>query len=418
LKKGHKAGTVREPREGYTEKILFRYRWLVLALFTLMQLTCSGASFSFGALAPFLKEGLDISRAQVGMFTSAIYLGYILMAIPWGRLADSIGPRKVLLVAPLLQGLAFLGFSQAPSFLLAWLAIFLAGAGYAAVTSSTVKGLVFWFPMRMRATAISIKQTGASVGGTLVALALPALALAFTWRAAAAAVGFTIIASAIICFLMYRDFPSQGLPAVSTPQRTRGLLQILKNRDIMLVSFVCIVYGMVQFSMITHLVLYIKESLLFTAVAAGTFLALAHACSGSGRVLWAIISDRLMGGRRREVLIMLGLIAALMLLVLSLWAAKMPTWLIYVTVAVLGATGMGWLGIQLTLVSELAGTEMAATGSAVAMTIGCIGNLVGPPVFGYLVDVTQSYTLSLQLLGSCTIAASLLLFFVKERKQA
>lgn len=114
---------------------------------------------------------------------------------------------------------------------------------------------------------------------------------------------------------------------------------------------------------------------------------------------------------------MLGLIAALMLLVLSLWAAKMPAWLIYVTVAVLGATGMGWLGIQLTLVSELAGTEVAATGSAVAMTIGCIGNLVGPPIFGYLVDVTESYTLSLQLLGSGTIAASLLLLFTKERKQ-
>jgi MFS family permease len=169
--------------------------------------------------------------------------------------------------------------------------------------------------------------------------------------------------------------------------------------------------------MTTYLVLYIKESLLFTAVAAGTFLALAQVCGGSGRILWAIISDRLMGGRRREILIMLGLIAALMLLVLSLWATKMPTWLIYVTVAVLGATGMGWLGVQLTLVSELAGTEVAATGSAVAMTIGCIGNLVGPPIFGYLVDVTESYTLSLQLLGSGTIAASLLLLFTKERKQ-
>ena len=410
-------GTVSKTGEEYTEGNLFRYHWLVLAVLTLMQLTCSGANFSLGSLAPFLKEGLDISRAQVGMFTSAIYLGYILMAIPWGRLADSLGPRKVLLVAPLLQGLAFLGFSQAPSFLLAWLAIFIAGVGYGAITSSTVKGLVFWFPTRMRATAIGIKQTGAPVGGALVALALPALALAFTWRAAVAVVGFTVIASAILCFLMYRDFPSQGAPAVPVPQKTGGLLQILKNRDIMLVSLVCTVYGMVQSSMTTYLVLYIKESLLFTAVAAGTFLALAQVCGGSGRILWAIISDRLMGGRRREILIMLGLIAALMLLVLSLWAAKMPTWLIYVTVAVLGATGMGWLGVQLTLVSELAGTEVAATGSAVAMTIGCIGNLVGPPIFGYLVDVTESYTLSLQLLGSGTIAASLLLLFTKERKQ-
>jgi ACS family hexuronate transporter-like MFS transporter len=406
------------PQKGvYDEETLLRYRWAVLAVLFLLQFTCSGVSFSFGPLAPFLKDGLGLSRAQVGMFTSAIYLGYILMAIPWGRLADSIGPRKVMLVAPLLQGIAYLGFSQAPSFVFALLAVFIAGVGYGAVTSSTVKGLVYWFPARMRATAIGIKQTGAPVGGALCALALPALTLAFTWRVSAAAVGFAVIASAIICFLIYREFPRQGLPGARVPQKRGGLVQVLKNRDIMLVSFISIVYGMVEFSMTTYLVLYIKETFLFTAVVAGTFLALAQVCGGSGRILWGVISDRLMGGRRREVLILLGIVAASMLLVLSLWAARMPTWLLYVTVAVLGVTGMGWLGVHLTLVSELAGRELAATGSAVSVTISCIGNLIGPPLFGYLVDVTQSYTLSLRLLGFCTIAAALLLLLVRERKE-
>jgi predicted MFS family arabinose efflux permease len=226
-----------------------------------------------------------------------------------------------------------------------------------------------------------------------------------------------VIASAIICFLIYREFPRQGLPGAGVPQKRGGLVQVLKNRDIMLVSFISIVYGMVEFSMTTYLVLYIKETFLFTAVVAGTFLALAQVCGGSGRILWGVISDRLMGGRRREVLVLLGIVAASMLLVLSLWAARMPTWLLYVTVALLGVTGMGWLGVHLTLVSELAGRELAATGSAVSVTISCIGNLIGPPLFGYLVDVTQSYTLSLRLLGFCTIAAALLLLLVRERKE-
>jgi MFS family permease len=124
-----------------------------------------------------------------------------------------------------------------------------------------------------------------------------------------------------------------------------------------------------------------------------------------------------LGGRRREVLILIGIVAALTLLVLSFWAAGMPTWLLYFIVAVLGVTGMGFLGVQLTLVSELAGSELAATGSAVSVTISCIGNLIGPPAFGYLVDVTQSYTLSLRLLGFCTIVAAFLLLMVRERKK-
>jgi len=147
-------GAMRAQNIVYDEATPLRYRWAILLVLFLLQLTCSGGSFSFGPLAPFLKEGMGINRAQVGMFTSAIYLGYILMAIPWGRLADSIGPRKVMLVAPLIQGIAYLGFSQAPSFLFALIAVFIAGIGYGAVTSSTVKGLVYWFPARMRATAL------------------------------------------------------------------------------------------------------------------------------------------------------------------------------------------------------------------------------------------------------------------------
>lgn len=408
---------MKEPGQESAPGSPLRYRWGVLVVLTLMQFTASGGSFSFGPLAPFLMEGLKISRAQVGMFTSALYLGYVLMAIPWGRLADSVGPRRVLLFAPFLQGIAFIGFSQAPSFLFAWLAIFIAGIGYGAVTSATVKGVVNWFPAKIRATAIGIKQTGAPVGGALGALALPALALAVSWRAAAAAVGFAIIAATITCFLLYRDSPNPAPPTASTTPKTGGLLQVLKSRDIMLVSFISIAFGMLEFCMTTYLVLYIKESLLLTTVVAGTFLAVAQVCGGSGRILWGIASDQLMGGRRREILIMLGLTGALMLLTLSLWAAKMPIWLIYVAIAIFGATGMGWLGVQLTLVSELAGTKLAATGSSVSITITCLGNLAGPPLFGYLADLTQSYTLSLRLLSGCAIIAALLLLLVHERKQ-
>ena len=118
----------------------------------------------------------------------------------------------------------------------------------------------------------------------------------------------------------------------------------------------------------------------------------------------------------RFELILIGIVAASILLVLSFCAAWMPIWLLYVTVALLGVTGMGWLGVHLTLVSELAGSELAATGSAVSVTISCLGNLAGPPIFGYLVDVTQSYTLSLRLLGFCTIVAALMLLIVHERK--
>ena len=55
-------------------------RWLILAVLTVTQIGASVAALSFGPLAPFLQETLNITRAQVGLCTSSLYLGCILVA--------------------------------------------------------------------------------------------------------------------------------------------------------------------------------------------------------------------------------------------------------------------------------------------------------------------------------------------------
>lgn len=131
------------------------------------------AVFAFGPLAPVLQENLGITRAQVGMFSSAIYLGMMFFGTHAGWLTDRYGIRLFLLVGPGALGLVFSIIALSHSFLLSLLVVFLAGIGYQFINPTTVKGLVLLFPPKLRATVLGVKQAGVSFGGAAVSSILP-----------------------------------------------------------------------------------------------------------------------------------------------------------------------------------------------------------------------------------------------------
>jgi len=141
------------------------YRWIILTLMFFLQASASMAVFSFGPLAPFIQASLGITRAQVGMFSSAIYLGMVLFGTHAGWLTDKFGIRLFLIGGPGVMGLIFLSLALTRSFIPALLIVFISGIGYQFINPTTVKTITQWFPPRMRGTAIGIKQSGISFGG-------------------------------------------------------------------------------------------------------------------------------------------------------------------------------------------------------------------------------------------------------------
>src|SRR3989475_13071268 len=73
-------------------------RWPTLALVTLAHALGALTALAVAPLAPFLLESLRLSRAQVGYFLPAVYLGGVLMALPAGWLTDRLGVRLTLVL--------------------------------------------------------------------------------------------------------------------------------------------------------------------------------------------------------------------------------------------------------------------------------------------------------------------------------
>jgi MFS family permease len=73
--------------------------------------------------------------------------------------------------------------------------------------------------------------------------------------------------------------------------------------------------------------------------------------------------------------------------------------------------------MNLVLASEFAGRENAGLAVGYAATISLIGNLAGPPLFGWMADISGSYSMSWWLMTVSAIVAVVLLFFIQEGKR-
>ncbi|MFC1935686.1 MFS transporter [Chloroflexota bacterium] len=409
-----------------TKEIAHEYRLMIIGVLWTAYVVIYLQRLSIGPLAPFLKEDMGITSTQVGSLMSATSFGYLLVIVPAGWAADRIGVRWLLVIGELVGGILIVGMFFSPSYWRALTIMTMVGFGSGCLMPATTKAVMTWFPMRERATAMGFKQTGVNVGGIITAMALPAVALALGWRFGFLFIAILAIAIGIFSFVMYKDPPMPAAPRsmhraahtdIARPAMGQLLIELLTSRDIWLVAIAGFALVLVEFAVIAHLVLYLTEALLFPVVAAGVILAVTEAGGALGKPGGGFLSDRFFGGSRRTVYILWGGIACAMCILITLWGATL-SWALYPILFTLGVTSIGWGGVHLTLVAELAGSELVGTATGVVSVITVVGMILGPILFGYIVDASDSYQLAwLSLTVFAAICVAALLFVREERRR-
>jgi len=294
----------------------------------------------------------------------------------------------------------------------------LAGLGMGCLAPATTKAVLLWFPVKERAAAMGFKQTAINLGGITTAATLPALALATSWHYGFLSIGIIAFLIGIISFFIYRQ-PKEVMTQASaaTTARKIPLREILNSRDLWLVLLTGFFVSFVEFAAMAYFVLYLQDVLLFAVVAAGFLLAMVEAGGAFGKPISGIISDRVFGGGRRVIYLLMCLFMALTCLAFAFLVPGTPRWILIALCLVFGVTAIGWGGISLTLVSEFAGKEAVGMVSSMSVAIVMLGNIIGPPLFGYIVDSTGSYRIAWQLLAVMGFIGMCLVFFVRENRR-
>lgn len=392
-----------------------RHRWTALSVIWVSQTVSAFILFAIPPVAPFLQADLNLTRAQIGLFISAMYVGVAVLSIPSGNLTDMFGVRRMLLSGTVLMGLLIILASQVRGFMEIFVFLSLLGVAYSSIPPSTSKGVIEWFPVEERAMAMGVKQTGVTVGGLIAAVTLPLLAVAFDWRYSLMLAGAAAIIIGASVSPLYREFRENSKFKPSVDWRNLG--EVFRYRNIVMISLVALVFGAVQLSFATYLVLYLKEVMGFGVVLAGLYLASANGAGTLARVVFGLISDRLFHGRRKIVLAISGCITTLMCSVLGLMPGGAYVWFVFMSVLILGFSAMGHNAVMITFVGESTCRELSGVAVGLLLTMISIGVIIGPPLFGYTVDLTETYSSAwLMLAFSMAAATALLTFFVKETK--
>ncbi|MGH7313197.1 MAG: MFS transporter [Candidatus Rokuibacteriota bacterium] len=381
-------------------------RWAILTLVTLAYAAAALAALAVAPLAPLLRDDLRLSRVQVGLLLPAVYLGGVLMSLPAGWLADRLGVRPTLALGVALTGALVALAAVSASLPLLLLCLVGAGFGFSVGNPATGKAVVEWFPPRERGVAMGVKQTGLTLGGIAGALLLPTLAVELGWRDALAIAGAFAALGGLAVAALYRS-PARkaGAPTAARP-RLRELGVFVARRGVRVLFAGAFLLSMMQSSLLAYFALYAKESFDVSAVAAGQLLALAQAGGTVSRLGGGLVSDRALGGRRRPGVVATALVGAGAFAALALGDA-LPRALLWILAPVAGVGAFGWVGLYFALVAEIGGARYAGLLTGVAVACAWSGVLVGPPLFGLVVEATGGYGVAWLLLAGIAVTVAI-----------
>ena len=395
------------------------FRWAILALVSVSHVIGASAQYGINTLAPFYQDELGLSRAQVGLFFSAFYLAMTGASFGAGWLADRWGVWKTTLQGHIFVGLCTAAAAFAPSFAWAFASFFLAGLGYSFLNPASTKGVMAWFYRDERATAMGIKQTGVPAGGFVTALLAPPLVLLIGWRGALAGLGILNFLFGFVFASLWREpvneieFGGDERATASAAKRPLNVWGFLPA------SFGTALFLIGQMSLLTYLPLYLKESMGFTAYWASQALAVAQGGAMIGRVGWGVASDRIFGGRRKIVLVIIGLLSVVLIAGLSVMTREAPLYLLVLIVFLAGLCIVGYQGVSYALIGELAGTTRTGAAMGLMITINAAAATLGTPLFGYIVDQTGSYAVAWRsLAGAIAFGCVGLTLLLKETQRS
>jgi ACS family hexuronate transporter-like MFS transporter len=335
--------------------------------------------------------------------------------MPSGLLVDFTGVRRMMSLAIGTMGLFLVLFSMATSFPIALAILLLHGLANGVISPAASKSIIGWFPTIGRATAMGIKQTGVNFGGIFAGFFLPILAILFSWRQSLAAVGLVEMASAILVYHLLREAPIRLAPGMTLAWGK--ILQMAKQRDMLVLGGIGFCFMASQFCYSTYLILFLTQEMKYPIVAAGRYFALSFFIGAVSRVLWSLASDYLLDGRRKGILFVIALVlffSSMVLGMISFFPALSP--LLTAAILAFGISGIGWNAIFLTIVGEAVDGESIGLATGVSYFFGFLGSVVAPPLFGLMVDRTETYGCAWLFLTLCAGAILVLLSFYREKK--
>jgi MFS family permease len=362
--------------------------------------------------------GLDLTMANLLM--SIFSLSGFLLAIPAGIVVHRIGPKRSGLVA---VGAVIVG---------AGLGAISSGAA-ALLASRTVEGLSFvfmmvvgpalvslWFSPEERGVPMGVFATWVPVGSLIILNAAPALESAFGWQSVwwfgclYGVFGFLVFWALVRLPRVVASTPAnpgqRGAGQGSSERLLSSVRTALANRNVWLLGLLFFCFTMVFPGFSNNMPTYLHTVRGYSLAQAALIVSLSSLATIVGCPLMGLLSDRI-GSRKKVYTAALLIVAVLWLLPYQLTGAAIPLFLVVFGLVAGAIPTM----IFASLPEVMERPELAGIGMGGVVMLQNLGLLLGPVMFGRIVQVSGNWALAGYAMIPITLLAVLIGWLVDVR---
>ena len=363
-----------------------------------------------GIALPSIMKDLGVDPTQAGFMVSAALFGMAFGAIFLGTLADRIGRRCSIVVCITLFSVftAVAGLTRDPMLFAA--SRFLAGLGIGGVMPNVVAHMTEYAPKKVRATMVTLMFSGYAVGGILAALLGKGLIESYGWQSVFFAAALPLLLIPFILKSLPESMPfllakgrhddlkriaarvepsyqpqasdqltvptkdkAQGAPTRQLFAEGRGFSTVM----FWTAFFMCLFMVYALSSWLTKLMAGAGHSL----GSALTFVLVLNVGAIVGAVGGGWLADRF------HIKTVLASMYALAAVSVSLLGFAMPQELLFIVVALAGASTIGTQIVANAYTGQFYPMAIRSTGLGFALGIGRGGAILAPIVIGVLVGL-------------------------------
>jgi MFS family permease len=338
--------------------------------------------YTLSALSPLLVVRLGLSATDLGVLWFVTFSVASLFAISGGHLTDRFGARAVLAGVCCAAALSLLVAGMAVSYVGLVVACALSGLAQSVANPATNLLVAKSVPVGQQGLVLGIKQSGVQVGQFLVGLAIPGAVLLFGWRGAL--LSCSLIAAVGLLLTVLIIPPVQRQSSTSAAQaRSR-----LDAKVRWMTAYGFLTGGLLQATNV-YLPLYAHETLDASLQKTGLIVAALGGLGVVARLAWGRLMDHVVGAR--GPLLWLAMISCVAMSSFTLTSAA-GEWLLWVGIVMFsfGVTASNVV-VMTAVVRDVRPEGIGRASGWVSLGLYA-GFMVGPLLFGVIVDVSGGFT--------------------------
>jgi ACS family hexuronate transporter-like MFS transporter len=381
-----------------------RFRWVICALLFAATAINYIDRQIIGVLKPTLQHEFGWSETAYGDIVFWFQAAYALGYISFGRIVDRIGARLGYAAAVGVWTIAHVAHAFVHTLAGFTLVRIGLGLGESGNFPGGLKAVAEWFPKKERALAVGVFNAGANVGAIITPLIVPAITLAFGWRAAFIVTGsFTLVWLAVWLAVYRRPQAHKRVSAAELayiesdpPEATEPVpwLKVLKTRETWLYAGTKFLIDPIWWMFLFWLPDFFAKRYHLDLKSFGPPLVVVYVLSDVGSVAGGWLSSSMMKrglgvnvSRKTAMLIF-----ALLALPVAFAARVDNLWLAVAIVGLATAAHQGFSANVYTLPSDLFPRGAVGTVVGVGGAAGGVGGMLMAKYAGWVLDKVGDYT--------------------------